>query len=232
MDKRYNLKNIRTVLTEGFTAEELRQLCFEVSAFRFVYNQLAESTGKSKIVRLLLEHAEQKELIEILLDEVKERNPNKYEKCKPYYTISLSQPIVSSTVRGKSQRAKIQIIKKNEMAAVLNIVLKKIFKEHYEPKQQEIIDACKLWDNMSPEERYTECRRSTKYFIHHNNRYYPLKPIMRLVARPAIDKLPKLPPNGPQYTVEKTQVVAKSLGFSLVVCTNRRCNEDPRHDKC
>ncbi len=111
----------------------------------------------------------------------------------------------------------------------LKIVLSKDDKGHYNPRRQEIIDACELWDNMSPEERHIECQRSMQldYFIHHNNGYYPLKPIMRLVARPAIDNLPELPSDGPQYRVQETQVTATSRGFSLAVHKNRRCDDVP-----
>ncbi|MBI1878491.1 MAG: NACHT domain-containing protein [Chloroflexi bacterium] len=84
MVKQYNLTNIRAFLTEGFTAGELRDLCFEVLDFRSVYDQLAESTGKADIVRRLLEYAERQGLLETLLDQTKKRNPAKYEKYLPY----------------------------------------------------------------------------------------------------------------------------------------------------
>ena len=69
MAKQYNFQNIRALLTEGFTDEELRILCFDVPAFKPVYGQLARATGKAEIVHKLLEYAEQKELIETLLDQ-------------------------------------------------------------------------------------------------------------------------------------------------------------------
>lgn len=46
MTKNYNLKNIRTYLTEGFSEEDLRQLCFDhpdFQDFALIYlNTLAE----------------------------------------------------------------------------------------------------------------------------------------------------------------------------------------------
>lgn len=97
---RYNLKNIRTLLTEGFTAEELRRLCFDISDFRAVYDQLTGDTGKDRIIDLLLEHAERRLLLEYLLVLVKEQNPSRYENYQPYTTltkrrISLLRPRLS-----------------------------------------------------------------------------------------------------------------------------------------
>jgi hypothetical protein len=85
MTKSYNLKNIRILLTEGFTDEQLRRLCFEMPEFRPVYDQLAESTGKTDIIDLLLEYAYQTLQIDKLLDWAKEYNPIRYEEHQPYY---------------------------------------------------------------------------------------------------------------------------------------------------
>ena len=87
MTKTYHFKNIRTLLTDGFKDQELRAICFDNSDFRPVYNQLSEGTSKDWIVHQLLEYAEQRELIEFLLDEAKKGNPYKYEKYEPYFTI-------------------------------------------------------------------------------------------------------------------------------------------------
>ncbi|MCP4707755.1 MAG: hypothetical protein GY869_03950 [Planctomycetes bacterium] len=50
MVKRYNWQNIRAMLTEGFTPEELRRLCYDKPDFKPVYHQLAQNTGKTKII--------------------------------------------------------------------------------------------------------------------------------------------------------------------------------------
>lgn len=84
MTLRYNSKNIRNLLIEGFTPEELRQLCYDVPVFRPVYHKLAQNTGKEEISHLLIEYAEQKRLVGTLLDEAKSRNPAAYEKYQPY----------------------------------------------------------------------------------------------------------------------------------------------------
>ena len=88
MVQQHNLTKIRALLNEGFSDEELRQLIFDVPVLKPVFNQLAHNTNKAQIVQKLLEFADQKELIEILLDQVKERNPAKYEKYQPYHEIS------------------------------------------------------------------------------------------------------------------------------------------------
>lgn len=80
----YNLKNIRALLTKGFSGEELRIFCFDEPSFKPVYEQLAADTGKTQIVQKLIEHAEQKELFDSLLDWAKKQNASKYEKYQPY----------------------------------------------------------------------------------------------------------------------------------------------------
>jgi hypothetical protein len=92
MTKRYNLKNIRALLTEGFTAEELRRFCYDEPDFRPVYNRLSESTGKATIVDLLVEYANQKIRLEALLTWAKEHNPALYEKHQPYDETGSSDP--------------------------------------------------------------------------------------------------------------------------------------------
>lgn len=99
---RYNFENIRTLLTEGFTDEELRRLCYDVPDFRPVYDSLARQTGKAEIVDRLIEHVEAKLLIEILLTLAKKRNPARFEKHQPYYNITDSSE--QSTQKSKVSR--------------------------------------------------------------------------------------------------------------------------------
>src|SRR6185503_21076397 len=54
-------------------------------SFRPVYDQLAEDTGKAKIIDRLVEYAGQKLLFESLLALAKERNPARYETHQPYH---------------------------------------------------------------------------------------------------------------------------------------------------
>lgn len=89
MLQRFNLQNIRALLTEGFTDEELRRLCYDVPDFRHVYDQLARNTGKSEIIDRLIEHADRRLQVEILLTLVEKSNPARFEKHKPYTEVSL-----------------------------------------------------------------------------------------------------------------------------------------------
>lgn len=84
----YNLTNIRTLLTKGFSDTELRTFCFDAPEFRDVYDQLSAGAGKEQIISLILEHADQNLLFELLLAWAKERNPARYEQHQPYLSES------------------------------------------------------------------------------------------------------------------------------------------------
>ncbi len=84
----YNLSNIRTLLTEGFSEAELRDFCFDTPEFRSVHHELAELTGKATLVRHLLEFAERRALLAPLLAWAKQQNPAQYAQHQPYETQS------------------------------------------------------------------------------------------------------------------------------------------------
>jgi len=84
-------KNIRVLLTEGFTDQQLRLFCYDDSKFRSVYNQFAQSTGKEEVIQKIIEHAERNGLIKILLDWAETENPDRYKKHQPYYIINTDQ---------------------------------------------------------------------------------------------------------------------------------------------
>jgi CheY-like chemotaxis protein len=105
MARKYELKNIRALLTEGFTADELRRLCHDESDFKPVYHKLAQDTGKATIIDWLLEYANQKLKIEALLAWAKEHNPAMYEEYQPYYGVTIS-PTRSSNIHPNFQRAR------------------------------------------------------------------------------------------------------------------------------
>lgn len=86
MAHNFNLKNIRAFLTDGFSDEELRHLCYDNPDFRPVYEQLAQEMGKGKVIQKLIEYSERKGLIETLLVVGKELNPAKYAEHRPYHT--------------------------------------------------------------------------------------------------------------------------------------------------
>jgi hypothetical protein len=103
MLKRFNLGNIRALLSEGFTDQQLRVLCYDEPAFRQVYDQLESKTGKTEIIQRLIEHADRQSKLKALLAWAKEHNPTAYKNHQPYeVTISTT----SGDVSGKPQRAK------------------------------------------------------------------------------------------------------------------------------
>ncbi|MBI1878332.1 MAG: AAA-like domain-containing protein [Chloroflexi bacterium] len=85
MAELYHLKNIRALLTEGFSDGELRDFCYDEPKFKLVHESLAQATGKAEIVRLMIKHANQHLLFEILLAWAKERNSERYEQHQPYH---------------------------------------------------------------------------------------------------------------------------------------------------
>ena len=103
MNQLYRLSSIRDLLTEGFSDEELRALCFDVPDFRPVYDQLAESTGKIGIVTKLLEYADRHGQIDTLLALAREHNPVRYDEHGPYYaddpTLALQRQVTSLAQR-------------------------------------------------------------------------------------------------------------------------------------
>lgn len=90
--QRYHLPNIQTLLSKGFNERELRDLCFYEPDFRPVYDQIPQGAGKSELIRLLLEFAEQKLLLDTLLEWAKNRNPARYEQHQPYVMITPPRP--------------------------------------------------------------------------------------------------------------------------------------------
>lgn len=82
--RRYILRNIRTLLLEGFRHDTLVDFIFFEPKFRAVYDQIADETGKAKLVRLLLEYAEDQMLINELLDWARKENPARYDAHQPY----------------------------------------------------------------------------------------------------------------------------------------------------
>jgi hypothetical protein len=85
MAKRYLYKNIRALLTTGFTDEDLRILCFEEPEFRAVYENWPRGASKATFVQDLIDRAERRVQLDHLLDLAKEQNPAQYKQHQPYY---------------------------------------------------------------------------------------------------------------------------------------------------
>jgi hypothetical protein len=81
------VRNIRVLLTKGFSEEELRRFCFDEPAFRPVLSQLPRNSSKSDIIDRLLEFAELKGQIPTLLTWAMEENPTRYREHEPYYNV-------------------------------------------------------------------------------------------------------------------------------------------------
>lgn len=97
VSKRYDLKNIRTLLTEGFTDDELRQFCFVHPDFRPFYPHLPRPASQAELARQIVNYAHQKSLLDPLLDWAKEQNPAKYETHQPYEA-SFTSPSIEDEV--------------------------------------------------------------------------------------------------------------------------------------
>jgi hypothetical protein len=90
MDKHPDLKNIRSLLIEGFSEHKLRELCLYEPDFRPLHNQLPKEAGSDKIVFLIIDHAFRTLKIDLLLEWTKKRNPERFEHHKPYYQVNLA----------------------------------------------------------------------------------------------------------------------------------------------
>lgn len=91
MPQVYQLKNIRRLLTEGFSPDDLRYFAHDTPHFKAVYNELAQTTGKAEIAHRLLEYANYQGLLDELLAWAKEENPLGFEKYQPYYETTVSK---------------------------------------------------------------------------------------------------------------------------------------------
>lgn len=99
MATQYNLRHIRNLLANGFSAEVLRRFCFEEPTFRPVYEQLALGSGKAEIIDRLIEYAEAQLRFDLLLAWAKAENPTRYQQDGPYMTPPVDQAPVSQPER-------------------------------------------------------------------------------------------------------------------------------------
>jgi 8-oxo-dGTP pyrophosphatase MutT (NUDIX family) len=76
----YNRRVFRELLTEAFTAGELRRICGDTSEFREI-RQLPQSAGLGEIADFLIEYSGRKLLLAELEKLVKENNPRQYWRC-------------------------------------------------------------------------------------------------------------------------------------------------------
>jgi len=80
----YKLDNIRRLLTEGFSEDELRRLSSDAPDFRGVYTSLAKSASLTEVVDHLLDFAGRQMKLEALLAWAEAHNPERYVHHQPY----------------------------------------------------------------------------------------------------------------------------------------------------
>lgn len=97
MASRYFYKNIRALLTAGFTDEELRILCFEEPEFRAVYENWPSGASKATFVQDLIDRAERRVQLDRLLELAKEQNSAQYKQHQPYYEGEPTESVATST---------------------------------------------------------------------------------------------------------------------------------------
>lgn len=85
MGQYYNFKNIFTLLSDGFSVNDLKNLCFTEDTLRDVYKNLPENAVKDDVVRNIIDFATQNLAIEIILDWAKEKNPARFYTHEPYF---------------------------------------------------------------------------------------------------------------------------------------------------
>lgn len=104
----YNRSNIRTLLMQGFSGEELRRFSFDTPAFRELYEDLPRTAGKSEIVDTLLDYAIRRSLLDALLQWAARKNSARYEQYKPYTSLgdaSVTASDGSAVAQGDSAQA-------------------------------------------------------------------------------------------------------------------------------
>lgn len=97
------LENIRLLLIQGFSAEELRRLCYDKVQFREVYGNLSATSGKAEIAHRLIEYANNTAQINELLTWAEQDNPSIYQKHQPYYSNVIVSPSISIQIKPRSE---------------------------------------------------------------------------------------------------------------------------------
>ncbi len=98
----YHLKNIRSLLIEGFTRQELDQLYQQIPDFSVLYPNLPPEADKTTLVDGLLNQAQQMAGLESVLEWAKTHNPARYAIHAPYYDFPRN-PIAGKLVELRDQ---------------------------------------------------------------------------------------------------------------------------------
>jgi tetratricopeptide (TPR) repeat protein len=78
-----DIGTIRRLLTESFTAEDLRRFCLDRPTFRPVVGEFGPGLGLNDMVDRLIEYCGTRLLWDELLADVKECRPHQYERFEP-----------------------------------------------------------------------------------------------------------------------------------------------------
>jgi hypothetical protein len=84
MSEIYDVEKIRTLLREGFIAEELRHFCQVVPEFQPLYDQLPPALDEARLAERIVQHARATSQLEKLLAWARKHNPTAYESHQPY----------------------------------------------------------------------------------------------------------------------------------------------------
>jgi hypothetical protein len=84
----YNFGNIRSVLMEGFSQEQLRTFCSVTPSFRAVYENLADA-NKEAFVREIIDHGRRQLKLEEVIEWVRQENPAQYIHYEPYVDLTM-----------------------------------------------------------------------------------------------------------------------------------------------
>ncbi len=117
MTEHYDLQNIRTLLTEGFSVEELRNLCFDTPVLKPVYEDWSASAGKGELARQIVDYSDKKLVIATVLNWAKGSNPDRYQKHQPYVITDAGSKAITTkgqlskpTFLGRAWQAKLVVV--------------------------------------------------------------------------------------------------------------------------
>jgi len=85
MRRRYDLRKIYTLLVQGFSEDELRNICGQRAEFQPICDLLSPFSSKDDIIRQIFEYARQTGQFGQLLAWAREQNPAQYKSLEPYY---------------------------------------------------------------------------------------------------------------------------------------------------
>ena len=111
-DEIFNIENIRSLLNNEFIYEDLLVICYK--NFRISPEQIAPNSIKSEVIEQLLQYVRQQMLVSELLNLLRERKPEAFNKFGSYYKV----PRRPARERGKRSHQSNQFTKWQIILAV------------------------------------------------------------------------------------------------------------------